>query len=1220
MTRSTMTTRIAPLAVMAFVAWLIAQAGTANAVPVGERPGEVWSPPGIMSGAVEPSGATITLRFDAPLDALFDLPAPGAFTITVSGRAIAASRIAMIPTDGRGLRLGGLSDPIPRGHRVLVSYVGAQARDDAGSLGPRTAHQAVKPFTGHALVNTSRALVFSSGPNGGRAIHRRGVTGKVSSSIPLPAAPVRRASGDMPGDRLKVGGGDILVDIQANVDGPLLARIAALGGRVVDSAPRYRSLRALMPLPAISALAWLDAVSFIEPAGPTITRKINTSEGDVAQQAKTGRTTYGVSGSGIGIGVISNGVDSLARLQASGDLPASVTVLPGQAGSGDEGTAMLEIIHDLAPDAELYFARGFDVGQARFAANVEALCAAGADIIVDDVLFIAEGAFQDDIAARGVNAATDAGCFVISAAGNDGNLHSGTSGVWEGDFVRGGRMYIDGLSVGGYHDYGGVTGENALPAAFQGFVSLQWSDPLGASTNDYDLYIVDSNGDVVAESVNTQAGTQDPIEWVSTGTEILIGARIIVVKRSGSTPRYLRIQAFVGGHLQFATSGTTLGHAAAENAIGVGQVDIRKAGGSGGVFDGTETIEYDSADGPRRLFFEPDGTAITAGDFSATGGKTLQRPDFVAAACVSTATAGYSQFCGTSAAAPHAAAIAALVLEAAGGPGSLTLAELRAVLTDPTATLDIEDAGTDNVSGAGILMAPGAIAAAKSLNTSENTAPTSSATGLPITVDGRGTVALDGTASDTENDTLTYAWTSNGGGTFVNSSALDTMWTAPKAASTSQIVTLTLTVTDDGAGTLSDSATVTITVRANQAPTAMATGRPTTVDGLSRVTLDGTGTDPDGDTLTYGWTSDGGGSFANASALSTTWTAPAKTNSVQRIRLTLTVTDNGAGMLSDVATVALTVRANRAPGVSVDPVSTTVYGGARVTLDGTASDPDGDRLTIAWSSDGGGSFANDKALDTTWTAPAATAASQSITLTLRATDATMASDTATVLVTVRANQAPEVSVAPDSATVGGSNSLGLDGTATDSEGGNLTYAWSSDGGGSFANDKALDTNWTAPAATASAQHITLTLTVTDDGAVARVGTATVSITVPERGNAAPTVSATTSTSTVLGGGTVGLDGTASDPQNDPLTYAWTSNGGGAFANSSALDTTWTAPDAGVSDRDVTLTLTVTDTNNASATATVRVTMRKNQAPSAFGDGQPGHGERERHGHAERHGD
>src|SRR6185295_1453675 len=91
--------------------------------------------------------------------------------------------------------------------------------------------------------------------------------------------------------------------------------------------------------------------------------------------------------------VLSDGVTHLADAQASGDL-GSVTVLPGQTGSGDEGTAMLELIHDMAPDAQLYFATAF-TSITSFAQNIRDLRAAGCDIIVDDVFYFVETPFQD---------------------------------------------------------------------------------------------------------------------------------------------------------------------------------------------------------------------------------------------------------------------------------------------------------------------------------------------------------------------------------------------------------------------------------------------------------------------------------------------------------------------------------------------------------------------------------------------------------------------------------------------------------------------------------------------------------------------------------------------------------------------------------------------------------------------------------------------------------
>ena len=98
----------------------------------------------------------------------------------------------------------------------------------------------------------------------------------------------------------------------------------------------------------------------------------------------------------------------------------------------------------------------------------------------------------------------------------------------------------------------------------------------------------------------------------------------------------------------------------------------------------------------------------------------------------------------------------------------------------------------------------------------------------------------------------------------------------------------------EGTSSWSPSGSGTLAPPPNTAPTAAATATtPTTVNGLGRVTLDGTATDPEGDTLTYAWASSRGGTFDDASVLDTTWTAPAKTHARQDIVLTLTVTDDG---------------------------------------------------------------------------------------------------------------------------------------------------------------------------------------------------------------------------------------------------------------------------------------------------------------------------------------
>ena len=546
----------------------------------------------------------------------------------------------------------------------------------------------------------------------------------------------------------------VTVDIRANVTAGVLARIRSLGGTVINSVPEYRAIRAHIPLAAVERLAALDAVQFIRPADEAVTRKDDTSEGDAAHGASLARTRHGVTGAGIGIGVISDGVRTLADRQASGDLPARVTVLPGQEGSGDEGTALLEIVHDIAPGAELYFATAYG-GQAQFAANIEALCEAGADVIVDDIGYYREANLQDGLVAQGVNAATAGGCYFFSAAGNNGNLNDETSGVWEGQYAAGFSLLVEGGMAGVRHDFGGGQEENPVRGSARGTIVLQWADPLGKSENDYDLFLVDGDGNVIASSTDTQGGSQDPIESISLGFFVYSDARLVIVKVSGAD-LYLRLQVF-DSNLKIATAGNTWGHAAAENAVGVGHVDVR---GAGGVFDGTESVSSDSSDGPRRVFFQPDGEPVTAGDSTTTGGQKFQKlakPDLVAAGCVSTATPGFSRFCGTSAAAPHAAAIAALMLEAAGGPGHVTLAELRAAMAG--AALDIGDTGVDRDSGAGIVMAPGAVTAVAIAPTDRNGAPTVTdalADRTPTAGSDAVTIDLAGTFTDPDSDTLTY--------------------------------------------------------------------------------------------------------------------------------------------------------------------------------------------------------------------------------------------------------------------------------------------------------------------------------------------------------------------------------------------------------------------------------------------------------------------------------
>ncbi|WP_410596887.1 S8 family peptidase [Amycolatopsis sp. lyj-23] len=550
----------------------------------------------------------------------------------------------------------------------------------------------------------------------------------------------RSLAAKLPDYRSGVGvsnAGTVSVDIAAQ--GQAVANAVKAAGGAVRSVSPDGAVRADLPLSALDAIAGRADVTEVKPAAQATTwseagnRDFRTavaaatqvSEGDKAHGADTARTTYGVSGSGVKVCVLSDGVDSLAKSQAAGELPA-VDVLSGQKGSGDEGTAMLEIVHDLAPNATLGFATAF-TSEASFAANIRALRSTGkCQIIVDDVSYFDESPFQDTQVAQAVNDVTAAGVLYFSSAGNSGNATDGTSGYYEGDF-RASSSKISGVT-GTPHDFDpSSTTQNfdALSAGSLGKpVTLFWSDPWGRSANDYDLFVLNSSGSVVASSENAQSGSQNPYEIAnvpSTGS----GYKVAVVKYSGAD-RFIALNVIRGrfvasGSLKaFSTNGVTNGHSAAVNAFSVAAAPAaaafgrpletgdpaNPAGPYPGQFSASSKWERFSSDGKRRLFYNADGSAITPGNVSSTGGTVRNKPDITAADGVATSVTGFQPFFGTSAAAPHAAAIAALLLS---GKPTATPAQIRSALV--SSAIDLGAPGFDTVTGNGVIMAGPALAA-----------------------------------------------------------------------------------------------------------------------------------------------------------------------------------------------------------------------------------------------------------------------------------------------------------------------------------------------------------------------------------------------------------------------------------------------------------------------------------------------------------------------------
>src|SRR5262249_34655810 len=137
---------------------------------------------------------------------------------------------------------------------------------------------------------------------------------------------------------------------------------------------------------------------------------------------------------------------------------------------------------------------------------------------------------------QAVNDVTAAGAMYFSSASNSGNLTDGTSGTWEGDFVDGGATAAPLPSGGSVHNFGGQN-FNVLTVAPTNPINLYWSDPLGGSANDYDLFRLNAAGTtVLAASTNIQSGTQDPYEQITSGgaNPAAANQRIVIVRKTGA--------------------------------------------------------------------------------------------------------------------------------------------------------------------------------------------------------------------------------------------------------------------------------------------------------------------------------------------------------------------------------------------------------------------------------------------------------------------------------------------------------------------------------------------------------------------------------------------------------------------------------------------------------------------------------------------------------------
>ncbi len=563
----------------------------------------------------------------------------------------------------------------------------------------------------------------------------------------------------------RFSGPDPLVELQFDkLTAATIAKVEALGFRTLGAYPQYGVMTGYAPFDSLDGLAAIPELAVVSPEYGYATYPGSTiSQADVSMNVDDARAALGVDGTGINVGILSDSFNSglggtvtgagcdatITGMvnQGTGDLPAAVKLLNNGSGGTDEGAAMAELIHDLAPGANLWYHTAIPDGQAVFADGIASLAACGADVIVDDVVYFAEPMFQDGIVAQEAAAAAASGVPYFSSAGNNA-----TYGVME-TFDDWGATDDTLLPPSGndFHDFGGgdrfaeITLENGEGVNF----ALQWDQPFAGdlgpgSAVDLDLYLFPAANPAaipVDSSVNIQGcdnGTRsgNPFEFIS------------LVNTTGSTQTYhLAVEHYCGSEdvdFRIATYGSgnsitavsfdpgvfndlqIYGHAAAEGAVAVGAIYYKEVD-SGGTEDGAPGVldveAFSSLGGDVSIRFDENGAPLAGGPIVRT------RPQIAAVDGTNTTffgfdsdSDGFPNFFGTSAAAPHAAAVAALMLEVNAG---LTPAEIQSIMQS-TAT-DIETPGFDSFSGSGLVDAHAALNAVPTADTTKPTWPGGSA-------------------------------------------------------------------------------------------------------------------------------------------------------------------------------------------------------------------------------------------------------------------------------------------------------------------------------------------------------------------------------------------------------------------------------------------------------------------------------------------------------------
>ncbi|HMK84936.1 MAG TPA: S8 family serine peptidase [Steroidobacteraceae bacterium] len=545
-----------------------------------------------------------------------------------------------------------------------------------------------------------------------------------------------------------------------------------------------------------------------------------------------------VNGSGVHIAVMSDDVTSLATIQGRGELPAVDVVQPSSNATPnpdptDEGTMMLEEVHAVAPGASLAFCA--PLTSVEYLACLQTLITAGASIVVDDIAYIGEDVMsaQSEMAtgiANLLSANPSLALFTVTENYN--------GSYWQGPYApvsTASQFNLTSLSCGSQTDYyvnsfAGAGGEAVGVLASGTYPGLfQWADPYGANASNFDVYLIDvtsSSGTCLSAAGSTDTYMDLTQAWNVSDQYALY----IATPDQSLAGKYLKL--LIGGDGATTLSTSTPGSVVSPQAFVAGVNLVGAVNGSDNIGD---TIEPFSGLGPIQLEL-PAPLQIQA--------PLMVAPDaiYVDSASTDFAVPANGLFYGTSAAAPNAAAVAALLRAAF---PSLTPSELTAALQSGAAALG--SATPNSTFGYGRVDAVGALQSIpgpqiSGFSSASITGGTSSSS-LPVTVNGTGALRLSVSPAaliPADSSGVELAPSNCGNGASVCSLVLT------PAIGQSGTTTVTLTVTDGANRSASMQAQVTV-LKPAPPTVSLTSGGSQSVDvntSIAPVTFNLTGTGP----------------------------------------------------------------------------------------------------------------------------------------------------------------------------------------------------------------------------------------------------------------------------------------------------------------------------------------------------------------------------------------